>query len=226
MTRNEATKQTNAANPQGGQGALAAACALICLAGYVDALAILHSPDLLPVYVTGDTTKLASALTAGTWTRAWPPAAVILAFLCSSILAAWLGRVSTRPRPAPVLLLVGGFLLLGLLLGLREEGHWTLAVLLSVAAAMGAVNQVLANDPGVTFITGSLVRTARALSTGQVLRSGKDLLRWVAFLAGATGGALLNGLIGHYALAVPAAAALLAGTVLALRPSTSSDEES
>lgn len=218
-------KAKAAAPSPGSNGVLAAACGLTALAGCVDVLAVLHGAAILPVYVTGDTTKLAASLIEGAWSRCWPPVAVILAFLASSILTAWLGRIAMpQPRPARAMLLVGGFLLLGVLLGLRaEDGRWDLAVLLAVAAAMGAVNQVLAGDPGVTFITGTLVRASRALSTGQVVRAARDLLRWVAFLAGASAGALLYAATSRFALAVPAGIALLAGAILALRPPSASE---
>lgn len=128
-----------AAPSPGSNVALAAACGLTALAGCVDVLAVLHGAAILPVYVTGDTTKLAAALVEGAWSRCWPPVTVVLAFLASSILTAWLGRIATpRPRPAWATLLVGGFLLLGGFLGLRAaEGRWDLAVLFAVAAAMG-----------------------------------------------------------------------------------------
>ena len=220
-------KAKAAAPSQGSNGALAAACGLTALAGCVDVLALLHGAAILPVYVTGDTTKLAASLIEGAWARCWPPVAVILAFFSSSILTAWLGRIATpQPRPARAMLLVGGCLLLGALIGLRaEEEHWDLAVLLAVAAAMGAVNQVLAGDPGVTFITGTLVRAARALSIGQVARAARDLLRWVAFLAGASAGALLYAATGRLALAVPAGIALLAGLLLARGPASAPEAD-
>lgn len=219
-------KPAKAAAPSpGGTAVLAAACGLTALAGCVDVLAVLHGAAILPVYVTGDTTKLAAALVEGAWSRCWPPMAVILAFLSGSILTARLGGIATpQPRPARAMLLVGGFLSLGVVLGLRaEDGHWDLAVLLAVAAAMGAVNQVLAGDPGVTFITGTLVRAARALSTGQAARAARDLLRWVAFLAGASAGALLHAATGRLALAVPAGIALLAGAILRLASAPEAD---
>lgn len=215
------------APPQTGQAPLAAACGLTALAGCVNSLAVLHGAAILPVYVTGDTTRLAAALVEGAWNRAGPYLAVILVFFAASILTAWAGRIAKRPRPAVAMLLVGGFLSLGLLLGLRDpNGHWTLAVLFAVTAAMGAVNQVLAGDPGVTFITGALVRAARALSIGRLLQAGKDLLRWVAFLSGAAAASLLQATSGRMALAIPAAIALFAGLVLALRPTVPPDGQS
>ncbi|MCR0984468.1 DUF1275 domain-containing protein [Roseomonas populi] len=199
---------------------LLAACGLTALAGWVDAQVVLRGGEILPVYMTGNSAKLAESLASGALAKAWPLAAVILAFLASSTLAARLARGGDGGRPAPALLLVGGMLVLAILLGLgAHEGRWPLGVLLAVAAAMGAVNQVLQGDPGVTFITGALVRTARALAAGEVLRAGRNLLRWASLLAGAAASALIDPVAGAYALVLPAGATLLAGAFLALRPS-------
>ncbi|MBP0493795.1 DUF1275 family protein [Pararoseomonas indoligenes] len=210
----------------GGAAPLLAACALTALAGWVDALVVLRGGEILPVYMTGNSARVAESLADGAWAKAWPLGAVILAFLASSTLAARLARAGKAPRPAPALLLTGGMLLLGLLLGLgTPEGRWPLAVLLAVAAGMGAVNQVFSGDPGVTFITGALVRTARALAAGEMARAGRDILRWASLLLGAAVSALTHGLAGPYSLALPAAATLLAGAVLALRPNPTTEEQ-
>ncbi|WP_338665557.1 DUF1275 family protein [Pararoseomonas sp. SCSIO 73927] len=208
----------------GNASSLPAACALTALAGWVDALVVLRGSEILPVYMTGNSAKMAESLADGAWMKAWPLAAVILAFLASSTLAARLVRMAGRPAPA--LLLTGAMLLLGMALGLgTPEGRWPLGLLLAVSAGMGAVNQVLAGDPGVTFITGALVRTARSLAAGEMARAGRDALRWASLVAGAAASALTHGLAGPYSLALPAAATLLAGAVLALRPHPTTKEQ-
>jgi len=191
---------------------VAAAWALTALAGVVDALVVARGVQLLPVYITGDTTKVAGAVAGGRWADAWPLLLVVATFLAGSTLAARLGGGTGR-RAAVPLLVAGLLLLLGLLLA---GERWPLPTVLAAAAAMGAVNQVLAKDPGVTFVTGALVRCARDLAAGRWAEAGKNGVRWLSWLGGAAAGALLDAALGVAALAVPAAAALLAALAVAL----------
>ncbi|MFC0406887.1 DUF1275 family protein [Roseomonas elaeocarpi] len=191
-----------------------AAWALTALAGCVDALVVARGGALLPVYVTGDTTKLATTLAGERWLDAWPLAALVTSFLAASTLAAWLGGRARR-HALPPLLLAGLLLFLGLFLA---NGAWPLPTILATAAAMGAVNQALRKDPGVTFVTGALVRLARDLAAGQAVEAGKNLLRWLALLGGAAAGAACNAALGPAALAVPAGAATLAAVAVLLWP--------
>jgi len=196
-----------------------AAWALTALAGCVDALVIAGGVRLLPVYVTGDTTRTGAALADFRPGEALPLLLVVLTFLAGSTLAAWLAGRARRHALAP-LLLTGLFLLVGLLavLLLADGESWPLPAILAAAAAMGAVNQVLMKDPGVTFVTGATVRLARDLAAGKAWEAGKNFLRWFSLLLGAVAGTALHRVLGPASLAVPAAAALLAALAVALLP--------
>ncbi|MCK8782942.1 DUF1275 domain-containing protein [Roseomonas sp. NAR14] len=193
---------------------MAAIAALVFLAGATDALMVTHSRDLLAVYMTGNSSKLAHALARADWRAAAPIATVILCFVAATTLAALLGRHCGRWRPAVVLLLVAA--LLAGAVPLAGEKLPILA-LLPIAAAMGAINQARGDDPGVTFVTGALVRLGRALAEGSAAKAGAGLLRWLALLAGAAAGALLDARHGPATLLFVAAGAAIGAALAALR---------
>lgn len=156
--------------------------ALLAVAGAVDALMFLHAGDLLAVYMTGNTTKLGQAVTRFDLQAASGLLLVIASFVAATTGAAWLGTHVGRSRPTTTLAIVALFLAAAQGVATAK---YSLATVALIAAAMGALNQVLSNEPGVTFVTGTLVLLGRALCAGKMREALGLGLRWVAFFAGA-----------------------------------------
>ncbi|ANY14602.1 DUF1275 family protein [Bordetella pseudohinzii] len=156
---------------------------LIALAGATDAMMMLRGAPVFAVYVTGDTARIGVALGHGQLSLALLPImAVILAFFAATTLAAGIGQAAPRSRGA-VLLGLCAALLAGAA-AVPGDAHRGFAQVLWVAAAMGVLNQVRGDEAGVTFITGTLVRTGRALASGDIWAAAQGLGRWCSFLAG------------------------------------------
>jgi len=178
---------------------------LIALAGATDALMVLHSVHLFAVYVTGDTAKIGVALSRGQLGILLSPLpAVILVFFIATTLAARLGTAAASRREA--VLLAACAVLAAAATALAAEPY-PLATVLLVAAAMGVLNQVRATEPGVTFITGTLVKTGRALAAGDLAGTSAGLLRWASFLGGVVLSAWLDTRFAPYTLGLVAMAA-------------------
>lgn len=156
--------------------------ALLALAGAIDALLFLHAGGLLAVYMTGNTSKLGQALTRADGRAAGALALVLGSFVVATTVAAWLGARSSRARAPALLGVVAGLIATAETCAGPSYG---LAVVALLAAASGALNQVLPDEAGVTFVTGTLVNLGRAVSSGMTRKALSLALRWVAFLAGA-----------------------------------------
>lgn len=169
---------------------------LLALAGATDALLILHSKELLAVYMTGNTTKLGGFMDQFDWAKAGQIALVIGVFVLATVLAAWGGKRRHRARASLTLLVVGILLALAAPSAIAQEQPFTLTTVLLITAAMGVLNQVRDDEPGVTFVTGSLVKLGRCLAAGKLGSAADALLRWLCFLIGAVLGALLDRRLG------------------------------
>lgn len=182
---------------------------LLALAGATDALLIVHSKDLLAVYMTGNTTKLGGFVAQAGWDRAGEIAGVIATFVLGAAFAAWLGNRVGRWRVCLVLMLAGALLLLAEPLAAQAPQPYSLATVLMVAAAMGTLNQVRVDEPGVTFVTGSMVKLGRCLAAAHWPGVADALLRWLCFLIGALLGAWIDNRLGAETLLVIGALAIL-----------------
>lgn len=185
---------------------------LVIAAGLTDATLYLHSKDLLAVYVTGDTSKLGQALQQGDLQKALPLLGVIVAFLFGTTAGAWLGRRAGSWR-SPLLLALVALLLA--IAWLATAPHYPPLMVLVIAVAMGLLNQVRGSEPGVTFITGTLVRLGRALARGSWRSAGGLGLRWLAWLLAALAGAWLDSRLAAWAIAIIALYCLLLAAVVA-----------
>lgn len=190
---------------------------LVSVAGLTDATLYLHSKELLAVYMTGNTSKLAQFIQQGNVQKALPLLTLIVAFLASTTFSAWLGNRLGRWR-APVLLM-----LVALLLGIAwpaSDADYPLAVVIAIALGMGALNQISASEPGVTFITGTLVKLGRLLASGECRQAWPLALRWLVWLTAAFVGAVLDHRYPQYLLLFIALwCLLLAASHLLLRKS-------
>lgn len=175
--------------------------ALIALAGNADAVAMMHGKQLHAVYMTGDSTRISAALLQGASDKVGALLCVVVSFLAGTTLAAWIGERAGAWRAAIALMLTGSL----------------------IAAAMGTLNQTCADQSGVTFITGALIKVGRHLAVGRYGDAALGIARWTAWLAGAFIGACLDSRLGAAALAVLALFAF-AGALAALLARTSAGQ--
>ena len=162
---------------------------LVSVAALTDASLYLHSKELLAVYVTGDTSKLGQFASQGNFQKALPLAGIVATFFVGTSAAAWIGNRMGRWR-APVLLLAVGLLILTGWTASAPDYPYHLVLLL--ALAMGTLNQVCSQEPGVTFITGTLVKLGRTVAAGDLSGALPLLLRWLVWLIAAFTGAILD----------------------------------
>lgn len=170
---------------------------LVAAAGLTDALLYLHSKEMLAVYMTGNSSKMAQFLVQENWAKALPLLAIVTAFVIGTTLAAWIGNKARSWRAPRLLLLVA--LLLALACPFLSEKFAPGTVLL-ISAAMGALNQVRGSEAGVTFITGTLVRLGRVLAAGEFYGAAKYALRWLVWVIAAFIGTLLDQHFAQYSL--------------------------
>ncbi|QGZ67064.1 DUF1275 family protein [Paraburkholderia acidisoli] len=171
--------------------------ALIALAGNTDALVMMHGKQLLAVYMTGDSTRISAALLQGAWDKVGALLCVVVSFLAGTTLAAWIGERAGAWRAAIALMLTG--LLIAFAIPYAGD-DWPLRATSLIAAAMGALNQTRADQSGVTFITGALIKVGRHLAAGRYGDAALGMARWAAWLAGAVVGAMLDSHFGSGAL--------------------------
>lgn len=189
---------------------LGAALPLVALAGCVDAIGWLRLDGLFVSFMSGTSTMLGVAATGGDHGRAWVLAAAIGLFAAGALAGFLLARWAAAWRTAAVLALVGALLVAAWWLpfvGVLPPPACCLVL------AMGALNAALPGVGGITFVTGALTRFGEALAAGS-RAAWWHLGLWLAMVAGAAGGALLQRHAPAEALAIPAAVSL-AGAALA-----------
>ena len=197
-------------------GALSFTLALVALAGYVDAVGYLRFQGVFVSFMSGNTTSLGVAVAEEDTARLLELAGVIGLFVAGVVGGSLLHRWAGRGGNSLLLLLIAA------LLGLATA--WPPAAIESLVLAMGALNasvhQVGRVKVSLTFVTGTLVRFGTGLAdwlSGQA--PAQDWLwpttLWLAFLAGALGGAAALRHLGGAAL--PGAAGLSVGLALLAR---------
>lgn len=175
---------------------------LTAIAGATDAVIFQHSKELLAVYMTGNTTKVGEFAVQGQWTSVAPLLAVTASFLLATTVAAWVGQRLGNWRASVVLILSAVLMACAAPLAALQPQPFSLATVALIAAGIGCLNQALAAEPGVSFITGVLVKTGRALAAGRWPEALSDVLRWLALLLGALLGSVLTSVFGSATLLV------------------------
>jgi uncharacterized membrane protein YoaK (UPF0700 family) len=208
------------------QGLLAGA--LTATAGFVDGMAFIHLGGYFVSFMSGNSTRAGADLAEGDplgWVKAMGLVAFFVAGVVVSSLAVHVRSLrSARPEPAgprsTAVWVSMAFLLLAGLMSLVPELR--LAVPPAVAAGMGAVNGTFTRGGevtvGLTYMTGTLVKTgqhlALALTGGNRVVWLRFLALWAAIALGSAVGALTYLAWGLGALWV--AVVLLAGIAAAL----------
>ena len=171
-------------------GALSFTLALVALAGYIDAVGYLRFQGVFVSFMSGNTTSLGVAVAKEDTSKLLELAGVIGLFVAGVVGGSLLHRRAGRWGNTLLLLVILNLLVLAYTL--------PAAAIESLVLAMGALNasvhQVGRVKVSLTFVTGTLVRFGTGLAdwlSGQA--PAQDWLwpvtLWLAFLAGALGGA-------------------------------------
>jgi len=183
------------------------------LAGFVDAIAFIELGGFFVSFMSGNTTRLAVDLAAGTTTAAAAAAGLVAAFVAGVIIGSLTGRVFGSHRRSTVFMLVA--LLLALAAGLSGSGAMAAAAV-AMALAMGAENAVFESGGevriGLTYMTGTLVKLGQRLTAavlgGDPLGWLPYLLLWLGLAGGGFAGALTFAWIGTGGLWIAAGCAV------------------
>ena len=186
------------------------AATLSGIAGFVDAVGWLTSGGLFVSFMSGNTTKLGIGL-AGRLDNVGLAVGLILSFVSGVVMGSLVGRAAGRRQQSLVMWLVTAMMALAAVA--QQLGGLVPSVLI-LAATMGALNTVFAEDGevkfGLTYMTGALVRVGKRLASA--IRGG-DKMGWVSsfslfmgMLAGASLGAVSYGVSGPQALWLAVAA--------------------
>jgi uncharacterized membrane protein YoaK (UPF0700 family) len=216
----ESLKLAQRARRRHHQVGVALVAALALLAGMTDAVGFLSTGDYVS-FMSGNTTRLAVALSEGHGATAGRLGLAILTFVLGNALGVVLSRASGR-RTFPVLFCIAA-LLAAVAAWPTPEG---LPALLLGILAMGMVNaaveQVSGLPIGLTYVTGALSRFGRGLGHWLMGERRGDwhiqAVPWLGMLAGGVIGALLQQHLGLRALLASSLLAAALGVAFLLLP--------
>ncbi|WP_040511237.1 YoaK family protein [Gordonia soli] len=162
------------------------------IAGFVDAIGFVHLGGYFLSFMSGNTTRMAAGFTRFHWNVVGVTAGLLSVFFAGVVAGAVVARVSVARTAVLVLVSV-------MLLGAASlaQFHLETAGLLTMAAAMGAMNSVFQRDGevtvGLTYMTGTLVKAGQrmvdALFGGPPWLWLRYLVLWLGLTAGAVLGA-------------------------------------
>jgi uncharacterized membrane protein YoaK (UPF0700 family) len=166
------------------------ALSLTFLAGFVDALGFIKLGGVFLSFMSGNSTRLSvMSVETGGW-AAILPGVIILLFVAGVAAGSYAAR-RAGGRHAPAVLA-----LVALLLTAAAAGHMAEFDAISIACmtlAMGAANMVFARGgetgPGITYMTGTLVKIGQSIASFLAGERKPGILRyiilWMALLTGA-----------------------------------------
>ncbi len=167
------------------------------ISGYLDAIGFSSLHGLYISFMSGNSTRMATALAEDDLKTVWACAGVILSFVFGAFLGAVIFGVSRRSRLAR--LFAFETLLVGLAVALHVGGVG-FPSLLPAVVAMGMQNNAQHTlngaDLGKSFVTGTLFSLGRSIADWVIGKGGAILavefaLAWSAFFAGAVTGTLV-----------------------------------
>lgn len=212
---------------------IAVAVCLAALAGFVDAIAFTSLGGFFASFMSGNSTRLGVGLGTGDAAAGLMAGALIMSFLGGVILSSVVVRWSGARHAFVLMGIVTGLLATAAAIAMFAPGA---IILILLAMAMGVENGVFHRDGevtvGVTYMTGSLVRTGQKL--GGALMGDADrwgwipyLALWLGFVAGVVSGAASQLRWGWYALWLAVLVAGLIALILArvTRPARSPVEQ-
>lgn len=142
---------------------VAIAAALLFVAGLVDAVAFVVLKGSFVAFMSGNSTILGESTSAGRWSTIALVAGLVAAFFGGAVGGAAISRWVAR-SPVWVLVAVTVALLVGTVVALTASPT---AGMIVVAVATGAINSALSHTStvqgGLTYVTGTLVKSAHEL---------------------------------------------------------------
>lgn len=198
-----------------GRVGLSLVASLSVLAGMTDAIGFMATGNFVS-FMSGNTTRLAVAISAGDFVLILPLLIIIAAFIMGNALGVILGRASRR-RALPLLLCTGALLCLSAAWPSSSEFLALLAAIIAMGMLNAVVEQVNGFPIGLTYVTGALSRFGRGLGRWALgeRRAGwrVQLIPWSGMLAGAVLGALLEQKFGLRALLASALLSIILGII-------------
>jgi uncharacterized membrane protein YoaK (UPF0700 family) len=198
------------------------ALALAALAGWVDATAFVRLARIYVSFMGGNSTKLATALSAPHPSKLPLLGCALVGFVAGVVAGESLAGAAGRRGHAAVLLAESIFLFAAMGAAFPPGNLLAPALLLAFALGMqnASVHEVGGVSIAVTYVTGTLVHFGRQIAATLAGRASWRapliyLFLWLAMMAGAGGGAALARVNAVSAIGMAAVAALgLAGVVL------------
>ena len=185
-----------------GRVGLVLVASLSVLAGMTDAIGFLSVGDFVS-FMSGNTTRLAVAISQGDGDIIVRLSLAVLAFIAGNTLGVVLGRWGGR-RALPLMLCSAALLCTAALLPFATTLPTLLAAILAMGMLNAAVEQVNGLPVGLTYVTGALSRFGRGLGRWLLgeRRNGwrVQLVPWTGMLLGAVVGAVLESHFGMRAL--------------------------
>lgn len=198
-----------------GRVGLSLVAALSMLSGMTDAIGFLASGDFVS-FMSGNTTRLAVAISGGDWSVTLRLMLVVIAFVAGNALGVVVNRRTGR-RALPLMLGIATLLCAAALSPLAVQAFSLFATIVAMGALNATVEQVNGLPIGLTYVTGALSRFGRGLGGWMTGRRSPgwrvQLIPWSGMFAGAIVGATLQRHLGLNALWVSGAVALALGVV-------------
>jgi uncharacterized membrane protein YoaK (UPF0700 family) len=160
---------------------IAIAVCVSALAGYIDAIGFLELGGYFVSFMSGNTTRLAVAVTKNDLWHALLIGKIICAFVLGAIFGTLIGyKIGKHYQSFSVLLFVTLTLIAAILC---YETGYGFAAILCMALAMGAVNTIFQRDGdiviGLTYMTGTLVKFGQHVVKAFINR---DYFAWFPYL--------------------------------------------
>ncbi|MEN4958032.1 YoaK family protein [Pseudomonas syringae] len=188
---------------------------LSVLAGMTDAIGFMATGDFVS-FMSGNTTRLAVAISDGDLSVTVRLTLAILAFIAGNALGVVVARLGGR-RALPLLLGIATLLCAAAAWPLESNMLALIWAILAMGMLNAAVEQVNGLPVGLTYVTGALSRFGRGLGRWMLgeRRDGwrVQLVPWVGMFIGAVIGALLEHRLGLNALLISGSLSTLLGLV-------------
>lgn len=181
------------------------AAATLFVYGFLDAIAFVVLKGSFVAFMSGNSTVLGASTASSNWQMAIVSALLIILFFAGNVLGASLRRWGGHAAHVQVLAAMAGVVLVGTIIAVTVSPT---AGVVAIALAGGLANAALASTTnvhgGLTYVTGTLVKSAHQLVAG----IGTDrpwawlgtFWMWLVFLIGAACGGLGERLAGINAL--------------------------